>query len=204
LWAKGLLFWKLQKPKEATYNFTQAVIKSNNNLNYMFARALYSSSISDFKKSFFDLNYIMKNDSTNTRALVGLGILYQKVDSIELAEIYFKKATQENKNDTTAFFLLGDLYLSQGKLLSALDLFYKAKQIIELNIDYQEHYWPFEEPIQLSSIYYKIGECYRLLNFNELMCAYFKLSFERQKKEISTEKSILLQELNNNLGTCSK
>ena len=186
-----------QKKKEAKNDFLKLVNDDKNSVSNICELANFHSITKENESADIYFKKAKELDSNSSK------FLHMYTDHLirnELWEMAIKKAQkaiEKNKLDTIANYQLGEIYLSNKNLQTALSSFLEAENIIELSEKMKEIDESDESQMFLSDIQKKISKIYSLLAEGELSCLYINKAIQSLNKETRSKKREQLMELNN-------
>jgi tetratricopeptide (TPR) repeat protein len=181
--------------KLAKEDLDKAISLSTNHPAYIAKRGNFYTQIKAFEKAEKDISYALKIDSTNPKIYHYQILLLKDQNLIDEAISVGRKAISKFTNDTTANFLLGQIYLERKDYFKAIMHFNEAISIMKFNYS-QQTIEPDYFPIFLSDCYLKLGDIYDILNEKDLKCENYQsanlaIQEETRPDKIELEKLIL-------------
>lgn len=158
--------------KVASFKFPEEIrIKS------LLARLFYLNSQPD--KAIVVLKELIHQDPEDLEILTNLGLCYVDKGQDLIAQEYFKKVIENNKNNVLARLSLADLYYRQDKFLESLGE-YKSISGLDASINKINNYWA--------------EVLFRLKNYKESFKIYEKVSFQEPKNKFVKQRLETLRE----------
>ncbi len=196
---RAMIYLQKGDKEMAKNDFDDAVKLSKQAVYCVAERAKYFSIIGEYKKADIDFENAIKNNAS-VRCLFHYKVehLIRQNKIQEAINLAIETCSRFN-SDTISYNQLGIVYFGDKQYLKALEAFQTAAAIMDYNTGYRT-IEPDKEVVLLSDLYIKIAEIYKILEQNDLMCAYYHKAFSAIEDEIRPDKTEVKKLLKEQIG----